>query len=191
MWIWIRVKIGNALVWNILDQSQRKFAHVTTGTLSWHVQNFVVIGRAHFKPEHCKICSNFEFDRNIVSGTGASRCKCVTDEWVWASENVRNTCIGMIYTTEVVRCLVFIWYVVIRLIFLMRAILYWNVFVYFPAILFWCVDAFRRIKTNILNLEICVHGTCNIYHWCNLCHHIIYIYKFPFTLISFHIVSIC
>ena len=35
------------------------------------MQNFVVIGREHFKPEHCKIWSNFEFDRNIVSGMGA------------------------------------------------------------------------------------------------------------------------
>ena len=25
----------------------------------------------HFKPEHGKFWSNFEFDRNIVSGTGA------------------------------------------------------------------------------------------------------------------------
>ena len=29
------------------------------------------IGRGHFKPEHCKFWSNFEFDRNMVSGTGA------------------------------------------------------------------------------------------------------------------------
>ena len=35
------------------------------------VQTFVVIGRVHFKPEHCKCWSSFEFDRNIVSGTGA------------------------------------------------------------------------------------------------------------------------
>ena len=34
------------------------------------MQNFVVIGRVHFKPEHYKIWSNFEFDRNIVSGMG-------------------------------------------------------------------------------------------------------------------------
>ena len=38
---------------------------------SWRVQNVVVIGSAHFKSEHCKFGSNFEFDRNIVSGTGA------------------------------------------------------------------------------------------------------------------------
>ena len=61
----------SALVSNILNRSQRNFAHVTTVTLSWRVQNFVVVGRVHFKLEHCKIWSNFEFDRNIVSGTGA------------------------------------------------------------------------------------------------------------------------
>ena len=63
-------KIRSALVWNMLYRSQRNFAHVTTGTLSWRVQNFVLIGGVHFKPEHCKLWSNFEFDRNIVSGTG-------------------------------------------------------------------------------------------------------------------------
>ena len=40
-------------------------------TLSWHVQNFVVIGRVRFKPELCKIWLNFKFDRNTISGTGA------------------------------------------------------------------------------------------------------------------------
>ena len=66
-------QIGSVLVSNILNRSQRNFAHVTTVTLSWHVQNFVVVGGVHFKLEHCKFWSNFEFDRNIVSGTGARR----------------------------------------------------------------------------------------------------------------------
>ena len=35
------------------------------------MQNCVVIGRAYFKPEHCTFWFNFEFDRNMVSGTGA------------------------------------------------------------------------------------------------------------------------
>ena len=39
------------------------------------MQNLVVIGRAHLKPEHCQMWSNFEFDRNLVSGTGARRCQ--------------------------------------------------------------------------------------------------------------------
>ena len=42
----------------------------TKVTLSWHVQNFVVISREHFNPEHFKFWSNFEFDHNIVSGMG-------------------------------------------------------------------------------------------------------------------------
>ena len=33
------------------------------------MQNFVVIGRVHVKREHCK--NLVEFDRNIISGTGA------------------------------------------------------------------------------------------------------------------------
>ena len=31
---------------------------VTCVTLSWRVQNFVVISRVHFKPEHCKFWSS-------------------------------------------------------------------------------------------------------------------------------------
>ena len=64
-------KIQNALVSNMLDRSQRYFAHVTTVTLSWHVQNIVVIGRVYFTLECFEFSSNFEFDRNMLSGTGA------------------------------------------------------------------------------------------------------------------------
>ena len=65
------MKFWNALVHNKFGQSQWNFAHVMTVTLSWHVQNFIVIGWAHFKPEHYKFWSNFKFDRNIINGTGA------------------------------------------------------------------------------------------------------------------------
>ena len=65
------MKIQNALVSNILDRSQRYFAHVTTVTLSWRVQNIVVIGRVYFTLECFEFSSNFEFDRNMLSGTGA------------------------------------------------------------------------------------------------------------------------
>ena len=67
----ISMKIQNALVSNILDRSQRYFAHVTTVTLSWRVQNIVVIGRVYFTLECFEFSSNFEFDRNMLSGTGA------------------------------------------------------------------------------------------------------------------------
>ena len=56
---------------NMLNLSHRKSAHVTIVTLSWRVQNYVAIGGANFKPEHFKFWCHFEFDRNIVSGTGA------------------------------------------------------------------------------------------------------------------------
>ena len=65
------MKFQNALVSNILDRSQRYFAHVTTVTLSWRVQNIVVIGRVYFTLECFEFSSNFEFDRNMLSGTGA------------------------------------------------------------------------------------------------------------------------
>ena len=61
----------NALVSNILDRSQRYFAHVTIVTLSCRVQNIVVIGRVYFTLECFEFSSNFEFDRNMLSGTGA------------------------------------------------------------------------------------------------------------------------
>ena len=65
------MKIQNALVLYIPDRSQRYFAHVTTVTLSWRVQNIVVIGRVYFTLECFEFSSNFEFDRNMLSGTGA------------------------------------------------------------------------------------------------------------------------
>ena len=69
--IWNSMKFCNALVHNIFGRSQRNFAHVVTVTLSWHVQNLVVIGWSYFEWEHSKIWSNFKFDRNLVSGMGA------------------------------------------------------------------------------------------------------------------------
>ena len=39
-------------------------------TVTWYVQNVVVIGKAHFKPKHSKFCSNLKFDQNIISGMG-------------------------------------------------------------------------------------------------------------------------
>ena len=65
------MKIQNALVSNLLDRWQRYFAHVTTVTLSWRVQNIVVIGHVYFTLECFEFSSNFEFDRNMLSGTGA------------------------------------------------------------------------------------------------------------------------
>ena len=65
------MKIQNALVSNVRDRSQRYFAHVTTVTLSWRVQNIVVIGHVYFTLECFEFSSNFEFDRNMLSGTGA------------------------------------------------------------------------------------------------------------------------
>ena len=40
-------------------------------SLSWRVQNIVVIGRIYLKLERSEFSSNFEFDRNMLSGTGA------------------------------------------------------------------------------------------------------------------------
>ena len=40
-------------------------------SLSWRVQNIVVIGRVYSKLERSEFSSNFEFDRNMLSGTGA------------------------------------------------------------------------------------------------------------------------
>ena len=65
------MKIQNTLVYSIRGRSQRYFAHVTTVSLSWRVQNIVVIGRVYSKLEHSEFSSNFEFDRNMLSGTGA------------------------------------------------------------------------------------------------------------------------
>ena len=65
------MKIQNALVSNMLDRSQRYFAHVTTVTLLCGAQNIVVIGCVYFTLECFEFSSNFEFDRNMLSRTGA------------------------------------------------------------------------------------------------------------------------
>ena len=44
-----------------------------TSWLSWRVQTFLVIGWDYSKLQYSKFWSNFEFDRNTVSGTGAWR----------------------------------------------------------------------------------------------------------------------
>ena len=53
------MKFWNAFVYNILGQSQRNFAHVTTVWLSWHVQNFIEISWAYFKQEDSQFCLGF------------------------------------------------------------------------------------------------------------------------------------
>ena len=50
-------------------------------SLSWHVQNFVVIGSAYFKQEHSKFLSNFELEWNTVSGTGARSWWPISLQW--------------------------------------------------------------------------------------------------------------
>ena len=91
------MKIHNSLVSNILDRPQRYFAHVTTVTLSWRVQNIVVIGRIHLTLECFEFSSNFEFDRNMLSGTGAWSVVYTVYRLMWATYNtmnlkVRNSC---------------------------------------------------------------------------------------------------
>ena len=54
-----------------IEPGARPNKDISTVELSWRVQNFVVVGRVYFELEPCKFWSNFEFDRNIVSGTGA------------------------------------------------------------------------------------------------------------------------
>ena len=65
------IKIWSDVIKIKPNWSQRNFAHITIVTLPWHVHNFISIGREHSKLGHLKFWSNFEFDRNIVSGTGA------------------------------------------------------------------------------------------------------------------------
>ena len=73
---------------HMLNRSQRNSVHVRTVTLSWRGPNFVVIGSVHFKPEHCKFWSNFEFNRNIVSVTGA--CVPYVEEVTETGKNFSN-----------------------------------------------------------------------------------------------------
>ena len=51
-------------------------------SLTWRMQNFVLIGRIYYEQEHQKISLNSEFDRNIVSWPGAR----------WPTPVRRSTC---------------------------------------------------------------------------------------------------
>ena len=44
-------------------------AHTKTAVLSWYVQNFIVIRPVFSKPQWWQYSSNFEFHRNLLSGT--------------------------------------------------------------------------------------------------------------------------
>ena len=75
------MKIQNALVSNIFDRS-RYFAHVMTVTLPWRMQNIVVMGRVYFT----RVFWIFmEFDRNMLSGTGAWCAQLQLMDLLWNS----------------------------------------------------------------------------------------------------------
>ena len=99
-----------------VQQITAAFSHVTIVTLSWRVQTFVVIGRVHFKTEHCKFWSNFEFDRNIVSGAGASHettnQKSYLDMFLSHGTACQtNTCVQTGITLSTVRRITFNWHI--------------------------------------------------------------------------------
>ena len=60
------IKLWNVFVQNVFGQSQRNVAHVTTVTLSWRVQNFVVIGWAHTRALPILIKFRKSFDISLV-----------------------------------------------------------------------------------------------------------------------------
>ena len=84
------------------------FAHVTTVSLSWRVQHIVVIGWTNYKLKHFKFWSSFEFDRNIVSGTGPGRQK-VKYMTPWSGNTLCNTdpffgeiCLNYAFTENII-----------------------------------------------------------------------------------------
>ena len=105
-------------------------------TLSWRVQNFVVVGRIHFKLEHCKFWSNFEFDRNIVSGTGA-----------WWLNLEGNRCFFLYMNYQLLELLP------LQLLF---CLLFFTIFFCSCFCAFFCV--FFPPKSSA---SACMHGGCN------------------------------
>ena len=69
---WNFTNITSHPVHNMFGWLQRKFTHITTVTLSWGAQPFLVISRICYQQEHYKPSLNFEFDENIVNGMGAT-----------------------------------------------------------------------------------------------------------------------
>ena len=59
--LWIRIR----------STDHNEILHTSSQLPCRDVQNFIVIGWKCYKQKHCKVSLNFEFDRNIVNGTGA------------------------------------------------------------------------------------------------------------------------
>ena len=66
--IWSRFHV---LWFNICSTDHNAILHTSRQLHCHDVCNFFVIGRIHFTTEHFKFWSNFDFDRNILSGTWA------------------------------------------------------------------------------------------------------------------------
>ena len=88
----------------MLNRSQWNFAQATTVLVSWHVQNLccVVIGWICYEQEHYKFLFSFEFNRNIISGTGVSSllkvlCNCDFDIKSCQSLMVSRHVIGLLH----------------------------------------------------------------------------------------------
>ena len=73
---------------------------------SWRVQNIVVIGRVYYTLECFEFSSNFELDRNMLSGTGAMSTGhdlwpdsvlplCIVVTWLLATIYFRNVIIRL------------------------------------------------------------------------------------------------
>ena len=91
LWYFNRIqnsmKLCNALVHNTFGQSQWNFARHDSST----VQHFIVISRAHFKPEHSKFWLNFEFGRNIVNGLDTVTYRS-TEKWLSIQKYIFQIC---------------------------------------------------------------------------------------------------
>ena len=116
------MKIQNALVSNILDRSQRYFAHVTTVTLSWRVQNMVVIGRVFLTPE----CFNFHRISNSIEICLVGRAHGLKTSWHGNTFHITGHLWG-------------------------ESIGHWWIPHFYKGPVRWCVDVFIAINPNYLH----------------------------------------
>ena len=176
------MKIQNALVWNIFDRSQRYFVHVTTVTLSWRVQNIVVTGSVYFTLECFEFSSNFEFDRNIVSGTGA-----------WYELDVRNN-----ISQQMLKCQKLIISVSRNLMsHVCRCVdfdIHCHIRCYYPPFLI-CVYEYMCVYMYCLVIYThmpCYHQVvCSVYECMSICMYMFFVDIPCHTLLFIIIISLC
>ena len=112
--IWSNLKLDQTLKCSGLKYTPLITTKFCTFTLSWHVQNFVVIGWASLKLHHSKFWSNLEFNQNTVSGMGSHVYTPASVTWDTRPEIALTLYTLIISLESSFCCQIFYWWVALK-----------------------------------------------------------------------------